>query len=398
MRVQKYISAFIIGIITLSFAISSCSDSDKGDRVTNLTVRGVKLASGKPYIQMTDNEDMKLSFFFMPSNIKEAPLSFDIWGEPTGDLTITSDGILKSNVKTPDGEFKNPLGRDTIVIRVEDGSGTYVKYPVEIHSHIVLVTSITLGAIAQNPILGPAESLDLSKYVTINPTGASEKGLIYKSDNEAAVTVSNEGVITAVGTPGQSATITIQSKDRGAVSTTTIVTLSAEATKYEQWSDYSKWTLSSNLPNHENNSNGVMNLLDDNNKTFWEPAITAHKPIAPECFLNIDFGEILDVGQFSYRQRQFGYGGILALGKFSLQYKEKESDEWQYLIPEATSKEKEHEFVVEWDESALDKYHVYPLLENKRARYLRMQLLEGVTDTDHPISLGDIGVYVMVKK
>ena len=120
-----------------------------------------------------------------------------------------------SVTSTPaEGNIPFPLGTDTIIVRVDDGSGTFVRYPVRVISKIVLVSNITIQSAGQSVEVENGKTFNLAQYVTINPGNATDKSVTYSSEDETVATVDQNGLITVVGEIGQATEIHITANDR----------------------------------------------------------------------------------------------------------------------------------------------------------------------------------------
>ncbi len=387
MKIYKYISLALIASLTL---LAACSDDDKDVKAVNIVVKQAKPESGDvSVITMNDNEPLQLEAFIMPTNTANQSVTYELWGKGNGSIEITPDGLMTSLLKTPEtGIIPIPLGTDTIIARVNDGSGVFVKHPVRVNSHIVLVTSITLKSDGLNVQIEKDQTFDLAKQITINPENASNKSVKYESLNESIATVDANGVITGVGEVGQTTHIRITSLDRAAKVAESQVTIMAESSPYEELA-IDKWKLSSNLVTKEGSFENL--LLEDNGK-FWAPDIKRRPIYSPACWLDIDLGEVQKIGQIAYRHRSLNYGH-LQLHSFKLQVKKLSSDEWKDMgvfetIPLNTDLMQTFEF---------DPAEV----QFVRLNFIKGHLRDGKTDWDYEedgnVSVGNVKLYRYLK-
>lgn len=387
MKIYKYVLLALIASLTL---LTACSDDDKDVKAVNIVVKQAKPESGDvSVITMNDNEPLQLEAFIMPTNTANQSVTYELWGKGNGSIEVTPDGLVTSLLTTPEtGIIPIPLGTDTIIARVNDGSGVFVKHPVRVNSHIVLVTSITLKSDGLNVQIEKGQTFDLSKQITINPEDASNKNVKYESLNEAIATVDADGVITGVGEVGQTTHIRITSLDRAAKVAESQVTIVAESSPYEELGS-DKWKLSSNLGTKEGSFENL--LLEDNGK-FWAPDIKKRPNYSPACWLDIDLGEVQKIGQIGYRHRSLNYGH-LQLHSFKLEVKKLASDEWKDMgvfetIPLNTDIMQTFEF----DPSEV---------QFVRINFIKGHLRAGKTDWDYEedgnVSVGNVKLYRYVK-
>jgi|GEM_PF-609320 Bacterial surface proteins containing Ig-like domains len=383
MKKYRYL---LLSMLSLSLVFAGCNDDDNV-RSGNIAVKGVEADSDKKFIRMEDNQTLQLEIFIMPQTLK-SKVNYSLTGTTSGAIEISSEGVITPLVKTPlEGVIPAPLGVDTILIYLENDPGIFVKYPVRVYSHIKIVSSINLSSSGQFPEIETGKTFDLAPHVAINPADATDKTVSYASSDESIATVDQNGVITAVGEPGQSAKITITANDRGKQTAESIVTIAAEAPMYVEFPTSDKWALSSNLENAEALSS-LSNLLDDKNSTFWAPKITTRPIYDPACWLDIDLGEAIKFGQLGYRHRSLNYAH-LQCHTFTLQAKKEQGDNWADL----------GEFVTTAKE--VDKYQLFEVVPVE-ARYIRINFIkghlrDGKTDWDYSeggnVSVGDIQVY-----
>lgn len=377
----------LLGIISLGLILFSCDDDDKGGKAVNITITQAKLLTGDIFaINIQESAATQLEAFVMPQSAAGAPISYKFKGTPSGAFDMTEAGLITPRVKTPaQGNIPEPLGADTIIASVNDGSGTFVRYPVRIISDTVLVSSITIQSAGQFMEIANGKTFDLSKHVTVNPGTASRKAVVYSSEDESIATVDTKGLVTAIGTEGQTTKIHITATDRGKATTTATVVIAAQPPKYLAVAP-SGWKLSSNL---EVKEGALENLLDDKNSTFWAPTINKRPIYDVECHLDIDLGEVINFGQFGYRHRSLNYSH-LQCHTFKLQAKKESGDNWADLRECITEPLK------------ADDYQLFELSEPVDARYIRVifvkgHLRSGKTDWDYTedgnVSVGDIQVF-----
>ena len=319
----------IIGMISLMVVFGGCKDKDGDIKAVNITIINAVYESGDiSAITVKDNEQVQLEAFIMPSNTTNKSVSYRISGTSTGAMEITESGLITPVVKTPEnGTIPNPLGVDTIVAAVNDGSGTFVKYPVRIVSHIVLSTGITIASVAQTMTLEQNQTFDLAPHVTVNPKDVLDPTVSYASEDEAIATVDANGLVTAVGTGGQTTKIIITTNDRAKQKAECVVNI-VERFTGPVYLDRTGWTTTlSHTPvvydatvNATRDANA---MIDDNpntcvlivkpNRTFASgPAgdqVNTVVPDGAEIFFILDMGEQQTFDYFTLRHRNIAAPG-----------------------------------------------------------------------------------------
>ncbi len=153
-------------------------------------VSGVVINTGN--IVLNENDETKIEITVNPEDatikdvIYESGDSTVVKVDENGNITAVGEGTTTVTVSSKD----DPTKKDTITVTV--------KKPV---------TEITLEK--EKTILYVDETEDL--IVTVNPEDATNKKLIWESDDETVVTVDENGKITAIGEG--TATVTVTSED-----------------------------------------------------------------------------------------------------------------------------------------------------------------------------------------
>lgn len=378
---------FLAGILSFGALFTSCDDDDFGKAVNITVENATNLESDIFGVIVTEGQPLQLKPFIMPESARENAISYHFAGEPTGAIDLSEDGLITPKLTTPaEGTIPSPLGTDTIIVRVDDGSGTFVRYPVRVVSNIVLVSSITIQSGGQTAEVESGKTFDLSQYVTVNPANATDKSVTYTTEDETVATVDQNGLITVVGEVGQATNIVITANDRSKQSATCRVKVAAEAPLYVGFPFSENWRYSSNLGTKEGD---MKNLFDDKNSTFWAPEITTRPIYDPVCYLDINLGEVIKFGQFGYRHRNLNYSH-LQCHTFKLEAKKTEGDAWTDLGEFVTAPLK------------VDDYQLFQV-EPIEAQYIRItfvkgHLRDGKTDWNYSeagnVSVGDLQVFV----
>ncbi len=208
--VSKYkIWAAITGLIYLG----SCSD----DPVTVVNIAAKEASYSSTYERMTitlkDNETVQLNVHTQPLNAENQEVSYSITGNYA---TVNGDGLI-----TPKGI--GILGQDTLTISSLDGAAS-VSYVVDVVTHIVLVTSITVTSDWVEPTFEVGTIKDLSSAVTVSPNNATNGTVTYTSSDPSVVTIDENTGELVCQSAGEAA-ITIAATDDSGVSATIHVTV-----------------------------------------------------------------------------------------------------------------------------------------------------------------------------
>ena len=252
---------FLAGMLSFGALFTGCDDDDFGKAVTITVENATNLESDVFGVDVTEGQPVQLKPFIMPESARENAVSYHFAGEPSGAIDLSADGLITPKLTTPaEGNIPFPLGTDTIIVRVDDGSGTFVRYPIRVISKIVLVSSITIQSAGQSVEVENGKTFNLAQYVTINPNNATDKSVTYSSADETVATVDQDGLITVIGEVGQTTDIYITANDRGKQTATCRVKVAAEAPMYVGFPFSDNWNYSSNLGTKEGD---MKNLFDD---------------------------------------------------------------------------------------------------------------------------------------
>ena len=381
---------FLAGMLSIGALFASCDEDDFGKAVNVTVENATNLESDIFGIVVTEGKPLQLKSFIMPESARENTVIYEFAGTPTGAIDLSADGLITPKLTTPaTGAIPSPLGTDTIIVRVDDGSGTFVKYPVRVMSNIVLVTSITIQSAGQKVEVESGKTFNLAQYVTVNPGTATDKSVTYSSEDKTVATVDANGLITVVGTTGQSTKIIVTANDRGKSKASATVKVAAEAPLYVGFPYSDKWIASSNLGTKEGD---IKNLFDDKNDTFWAPEITTRPIYDPACYLDIDLGQVIKFGQLGYRHRALNYSH-LQCHTFKLEVKKEAGDAWTSLGEKVTEPLK------------VDNYQLFTVTPTD-ARYIRITFIKGHLRDGKPdwnyseagnVSVGDLQVFIYNK-
>ena len=237
----------LAGLFAFGAFFTGCDDDDDGKAVAITVKNATNLKEDIFGVVVTEDQPVQLNPFVMPESARAGAVSYHFAGEPTGAIDLSADGLITPKLTTsPTGDIPYPLGTATIIVRVDDGSGTYVKYP--------------------------------------------------------------NGVVTITGQVGETTNITVTANDRGKQSATARVKVAAEAPLYVAF-PYSvdKWKVSSNVETQEGD---ILALFDGKNSTFWVPKIGKRPLYDVVAYLDLDLGQVIKFGQFGYMHRSLNYAWL----------------------------------------------------------------------------------------
>lgn len=378
---------FLVGMLSFGALFTGCDDDDFGKAVTVTVKDATNIESDIFGIDVTEGQPLQLKPFIMPESARENAVSYHFAGEPSGAIDLSESGLITPKLTTPaEGSIPFPLGTDTIIVRVDDGSGTFVRYPVRVISNVVVVSSITIQSAGQSVEVESGKTFNLAQYVTINPSNATDKSVTYSSEDETVATVDQNGVITVIGEVGQATDIIVTANDRGKQSAVCRVKVAAEAPMYVGFPFSDNWKYTCNIGTKEGD---MKNLFDDKNSTFWCPDITTRPIYDPVCYLDIDLGKVIKFGQLGYRHRSLNYPH-LQCHTFKLEGKKVAEDAWTDLGEHVTEAKK------------VDDYQLFKVtptdVQYIRITFIKGHLRDGQTDWNYSetgnVSVGDLQVFI----
>lgn len=378
---------FLVGMLSFGALFTGCDDDDFGKAVTITVKDATNIESDIFGIDVTEGQPLQLKPFIMPESARENAVSYHFAGEPSGAIDLSEGGLITPKLTTPaEGSIPFPLGTDTIIVRVDDGSGTFVRYPVRVISNVVVVSSITIQSAGQSVEVENGKTFNLAQYVTINPSNATDKSVTYSSEDETVATVDQNGVITVIGEVGQATDIIVTANDRGKQSAVCRVKVAAEAPMYVGFPFSDNWKYTCNIGTKEGD---MKNLFDDKNSTFWCPDITTRPIYDPVCYLDIDLGKVIKFGQLGYRHRSLNYPH-LQCHTFKLEGKKVAEDAWTDLGEHVTEAKK------------VDDYQLFKVtptdVQYIRITFIKGHLRDGQTDWNYSetgnVSVGDLQVFI----
>ena len=187
---RRLIALFTILLSVSLIATYSCKkEKDKSVSVTEVGLN-------KTSTTLIEGETETLVATVMPENATDKSVVWESGNESAA--TVSQEGLV-----TAVGE-----GKATITVKTNDG-GFSASCEVTVNKKVIAVTGAVLGKTELTLVEGEEEKL----AVAVTPENATDKSVVWESDNESAATVSQEGLVTAVG-EGK-ATITVKTNDGG---------------------------------------------------------------------------------------------------------------------------------------------------------------------------------------
>ena len=187
---NKFFALFTILLSISLITTYSC----KKEKVKSVSVTEVGL--NKTSTTLIEGETETLVATVMPENATDKSVVWESGNESAA--TVSQEGLV-----TAVGE-----GKATITVKTNDG-GFSASCEVTVNKKVIAVTGVVLGKTELTLVEGEEEKL----AVAVTPENATDKSVVRESSNESAATVSQEGLVTAVG-EGK-ATITVKTNDGG---------------------------------------------------------------------------------------------------------------------------------------------------------------------------------------
>lgn len=187
---RRLIALFTILLCVSLIATYSC----KKEKDKSVAVTEVRLDKSATTLVEGDTEELMATV--MPENATDKGIEWKSSDESvatvsqTGLVTALKEGSSAITVITNDGGFK-------------------ATCDVTVNKKVIVVTSVVLGNTELTLVEGEEEKL----AVAVTPENATDKSVVWESGNESVATVSQEGLVTAVG-EGK-ATITVKTNDGG---------------------------------------------------------------------------------------------------------------------------------------------------------------------------------------
>lgn len=202
MKVKQSIWFLWIMILSISLMTVSCDSDDdaKEDaiRVTKIEVEDV--SEDIIIMEVADNYRVQVKLF------PETAVDRDAFAYQYSSSNEDVFRVDATGVVTAIG-----VGEAALRIDAENNTDLWTSVTIRVNSKLFLIESLDIDDAYQDFYIGLDKAIDLTEIVTINPEYATNKGLIYTSDNTAVATVTRRGVVTTVGLGD--AVISIKSDD-----------------------------------------------------------------------------------------------------------------------------------------------------------------------------------------
>ena len=187
---RRLIALFTILLSVSLIATYSC----KKEKDKSVAVTEVRLDKSATTLVEGDTEELMATV--MPENATDKGIE---WKSDNESVATVSQAGLVTAIKD---------GSATITVKTNDG-GFSASCEVTVNKKVIAVTSVVLGNTELTLVEGEEEKL----AVAVTPENATDKSVVWESGNESVATVSQEGLVTAVG-EGK-ATITVKTNDGG---------------------------------------------------------------------------------------------------------------------------------------------------------------------------------------
>lgn len=187
---RRLIALFTILLSVSLIATYSCKkEKDKSVAVTEVRLN-------KASVTLVEGDTEELMATVMPENATDKGIE---WKSSDESVAAVSQTGLVTALKE---------GSSAITVITNDG-GLKATCDVTVNKKVIAVTSVVLGNTELTLVEGEEEKL----AVAVTPENATDKSVVWESGNESVATVSQEGLVTAVG-EGK-ATITVKTNDGG---------------------------------------------------------------------------------------------------------------------------------------------------------------------------------------
>ena len=207
---MKRLLPFIVLAAVAVLSVFSCQLEPAEIRVSSISL-------SKSALELMVGDQASLDATISPDNATNKKISWSSSKESVA--TVTPDGIVEAV----------SVGKAFITVTSED-SGVNAKCEITVKEKVINVTGIALNKTS----LSLTEGDEFTLEATVTPDNATNKNLIWTSDNEAVATVSAEGVVKALRAGTASITATTVDQGKSASCAVTIkektVVVTGEAT------------------------------------------------------------------------------------------------------------------------------------------------------------------------
>ena len=187
---RRLITLFTILLSVSLIATYSCKkEKDKSVAVTEVRLN-------KTATTLVEGDTEELIATVMPENATDKGIEWKSSDESVA--TVSQNGLVTALKEGP-----------AVITVITNDGGFEATCDVTVNKKVIAVTSVVLGNTELTLVEGEEEKL----AVAVTPENATDKSVVWESGNESAATVSQEGLVTAVG-EGK-ATITVKTNDGG---------------------------------------------------------------------------------------------------------------------------------------------------------------------------------------
>lgn len=133
-------------------------------------------------VSMTVSQTRQITATIEPSNVANNTLSWS--SSNTGVATVNSSGLITSIA----------MGSAIITVQATDGSNVYNTVSVSVSANPILISGVSL--LPRSASLVPGTTIQLSAAIV--PSNATNKTLLWTSNNTSIATINSSGLVTAV--------------------------------------------------------------------------------------------------------------------------------------------------------------------------------------------------------
>ena len=181
-------------------------------------------------ISLTEGESATVSATITPSDATNQNI---FWSTSNASVATVENGLVKAI----------SAGSATVKVTTEDGGRT-ATCEVTVKAKVIDVTGVSLDKTALNLEMGSTGTLT----ATITPSDATDKSVIWSSDNEAVATVSEEGVVSALKEGTAIVSVTTVDQGRTATCKVTVTLAIPEAVDLGLSVKWASWNLGATKP------------------------------------------------------------------------------------------------------------------------------------------------------
>lgn len=234
MRLMKSIRFVWITLLSLAILSVSCNSDDdaqvKEIRVTHIEVEGV--SDDIVVLEVADQYTVNLKLLPEAAVDKEE-YTYDYSSSNEDVFKVSEEGVITA------------IGVGEAALRIDPVNNTdlWTSITIKVNSKLFLIESLEIDQGYQDFYMGVNKTIDLSEIITINPEFATNKDLMYASDNTAVGTITRRGVLTTVGLGDVN--VTIKSDDGSNIEKT--IKIKVRNTTYQNL-DRAGWVVTTSHP------------------------------------------------------------------------------------------------------------------------------------------------------